>query len=192
VSDGEANEFFGRSGSMSEDGTTVLIGASSENENGFGAGAAYLFRYEEGAWVEVAKLIALDGTTGDFFGRAVSLDGDLALVGAPRSSEEPGLAYLFAGARGVDCNDNGVPDACDILGRSSVDQESNGVPDECQGQGAPGDANGDGGIDVDDLIEVILGWGDCAPWPSPCPADMDGSGTVAMDDLLLVIEHWGG
>lgn len=55
----------------------------------------------------------------------------------------------------------------------------------------PGDTNGDGHVDVNDLIAVILGWGPCPAPPAPCPADVDHSGTVNVNDLLLVVAHWG-
>ena len=40
-------------------------------------------------------------------------------------------------------------------------------PDNCVG--GPGDANGDGLVDVDDLVMVILGWGPCADPPGVVP-----------------------
>ena len=51
----------------------------------------------------------------------------------------------------------------------------------------PGDATGDGTIDVNDLLAVIAAWGPC---PAPCPADFDGGGEVDVDDLLAVIDNW--
>ncbi|MCY3003032.1 MAG: right-handed parallel beta-helix repeat-containing protein [Planctomycetota bacterium] len=36
----------------------------------------------------------------------------------------------------VDCNSNGIPDACDLLSGTSLDANANGVPDECECQGA--------------------------------------------------------
>jgi hypothetical protein len=52
----------------------------------------------------------------------------------------------------------------------------------------PGDVNGDGDVDADDLVEVILAWGPCPP--PPCPADLDDNGVVDADDLVLVILNW--
>ncbi|MHC5025405.1 MAG: PEP-CTERM sorting domain-containing protein [Planctomycetota bacterium] len=51
----------------------------------------------------------------------------------------------------------------------------------------PGDANGDGVVDVADLTEVILAWGPCA---GACPADFDGDGLVDVVDLVTVISNW--
>jgi hypothetical protein len=55
----------------------------------------------------------------------------------------------------------------------------------------PGDANGDGLVDVDDLLLVINGWGACPdPKVESCPGDLDESTTVDVDDLLIVINGW--
>jgi hypothetical protein len=50
----------------------------------------------------------------------------------------------------------------------------------------PEDVNGDGVVDVGDLLAVIDSWGDC----DNCSADVDGSGSVGADDLLAVIARW--
>lgn len=51
-----------------------------------------------------------------------------------------------------------------------------------------GDVNGDGIVDVSDLLAVIGAWGPCGP---PCPADLNGDGAVNVSDLLTVIGNWG-
>jgi hypothetical protein len=68
-------------------------------------------------------------------------------------------------------------------------------PGEIRGQvvepaPCPADVDGNGAVDVDDLIAVILGWG-CTNPPGPCPADVSGSGVVDVDDLIAVILGWG-
>jgi hypothetical protein len=57
----------------------------------------------------------------------------------------------------------------------------------------PGDATGDGAVNISDLLAVIAAWGDCPLPPPPlgCPADLDGDGTVRVNDLLIVISNWG-
>ncbi len=97
-----------------------------------------------------------------------------------------------------DCNSNGIADECDILNGTSLDLNGNGIPDECEPPPptCPGDIEppgGNGEVDVDDLIAVILAWGDCPPPPAGggCPADIDRSGTVDVDDLIAVILNWG-
>jgi hypothetical protein len=53
----------------------------------------------------------------------------------------------------------------------------------------PGDANGDGVVDTNDLLLIIAGWGPCPP--APCPGDVNGDGFIGADDILLAIAHWG-
>ena len=50
----------------------------------------------------------------------------------------------------------------------------------------PEDLNGDGLIDVSDLLEIVGSWGSNDP-----ALDLDGSGTVDTPDLLAVIAAWG-
>jgi ligand-binding sensor domain-containing protein len=53
----------------------------------------------------------------------------------------------------------------------------------------PGDATGDGLVNVNDLLAVIGAWGACPA--GSCPADLNSDGVVNVDDLLMVINHWG-
>ena len=50
----------------------------------------------------------------------------------------------------------------------------------------PEDIDGDGGVGVNDLVEVILNWGGGGG-----PADVTGDGFVNVDDLYTVIVAWG-
>lgn len=58
----------------------------------------------------------------------------------------------------LDCNLNGISDACDIANGSSNDTNSNGVPDECE-SACEGDVDGNGNTDVDDVLTIINGFG---------------------------------
>jgi hypothetical protein len=49
------------------------------------------------------------------------------------------------------------------------------------------DTNGDRVVDVDDLLALILGWGDCTP-----AIDVNNDGAVDVDDLVELILQWGG
>ena len=57
---------------------------------------------------------------------------------------------------------------------------------------SPADINGDGQVNVNDLLAVINGWGACG---ITCPADIapppSGDGQVNVIDLLMVINNWG-
>ncbi|MCI0676314.1 MAG: dockerin type I domain-containing protein [Phycisphaerales bacterium] len=52
----------------------------------------------------------------------------------------------------------------------------------------PGDLNGDGAVNVLDLLALIGAWGAC---PSGCAADLNADNTVNVLDLLLLISSWG-
>ena len=99
ASDGDAGDHFGYSVAM--DGDTVLVGATANDGNSSGSGAAYLFVKPNGGWVtatQTAKLTAYDGATADSFGHAVAMDGDTVVVGAYRDDDNglgSGSAYVF-------------------------------------------------------------------------------------------------
>ena len=61
-------------------GDRALIGASHDGASY--TGAAYIFEYIDGEWVETAKLTANDAMENDNFGSQVSLYGDRALIAA--------------------------------------------------------------------------------------------------------------
>jgi len=95
ASDGEAQDFFGQSVSLSAD--TALIGAPIDDDHGPNSGSAYIFVQNGTTWSQAAKLTASDGGANEFFGQSVSLSADTALIGAP-SGNYPGpagSAYIF-------------------------------------------------------------------------------------------------
>jgi hypothetical protein len=94
--DGTFGDCFGYSVSL--DGDTALIGAFGDIANGDLYGSAYIFTRSGMVWTQQAKITPMAGGYYDFFGWAVSLHGDTALIGAPGSSfnpSYPGAAYIF-------------------------------------------------------------------------------------------------
>jgi uncharacterized repeat protein (TIGR01451 family) len=88
ASDGAANDLFGEALSLS--GDTVVVGAYlDDTQSGADTGSAYVFVRSGTTWTEQQKLTAPDGAPQDSFGRAVSLSGDTAVVGA-RGDTTPG------------------------------------------------------------------------------------------------------
>lgn len=92
----------GRAISLSEDGSTVLVGAPNyEVEPDVDAGAGFVFEATEEGWVQRGELVPEDAESDQGVGRAVSVssDGSTALVAAPfdgnRSTPEAGAAYVF-------------------------------------------------------------------------------------------------
>lgn len=89
----DANEYFGRASAVF--GDVAVIGAPCLSAScPTLTGSAYVFRYDGSTWSEEQVLTALDGMSGDLFGTAVALHGDVAVVGA-RSNNNRGAAYVF-------------------------------------------------------------------------------------------------
>ncbi len=86
-----------------------------------------------------------------------------------------------------DCNDNFIPDACDITDGTSADRNGNGIPDECET--LLGDLDGDGVVGTSDLVLLLGAWGVC-PDCGDCPADLDGDCNVGSPDLILLLGNW--
>ena len=173
---------LGRSTSLSRDGMSALGGAPFDDEAGNEAGAVHLFRTNGKTWQEIDKFTASDTGAGDSFGSSVSLsDGTTVIKGG-------GKGYIFAGMSGLDCNDNGEPDACDIFNGTSDDENNNGIPDECDS--VPGDIDGDGTVGANDLLILLANWGRCENCDD-CTADLDGNCTVGASDLLILLVNWG-
>ncbi|MDQ3013064.1 MAG: FG-GAP repeat protein, partial [Acidobacteriota bacterium] len=98
ASGGAAGDQFGYS--VAIDGDTAIVGAYKDDSN---KGSAYVFERNQGGadnWGEVKKLTASDGTTGDYFGVAVAMSADTAIVGAHEDDSVKGAAYLFARNQG--------------------------------------------------------------------------------------------
>lgn len=97
TNDSSYNDNFGISVSLS--GNTALIGATGVEDNGYNAGAAYIFTRDENQnWSQSSKLIANNGQAFDYFGSSVTLSGKIAIIGASGSygkSENSGSGYIF-------------------------------------------------------------------------------------------------
>lgn len=102
ATDGQPSDELGISIAMS--GNTVIVGADHDDDNGIDAGAAYVFTQIAGVWVQEAKLLPSDGAAGAYFGLAVAIEGDTAVVGAfldDANGADSGSAYIFERSGGV-------------------------------------------------------------------------------------------
>lgn len=95
ASDGNAGDWFGFA--VAIDANYAVIGAPRDNNY---TGAAYIFKYSDGNWVQQAKLTASDANAGDYFGGSVSISANHAIIGAPGNGNYAGSAYIF------ECNDS--------------------------------------------------------------------------------------
>jgi hypothetical protein len=179
ASDGGENHCFGCDVGIC--GDTAFSGAMGYHVEGPSAWA-YVFRLADGTWQEVVRLEG-DGPEYWCFGDRLAMDGDRAIVSAYHESnpEGDGSVYLYAGMIGVDCNNNGTADGCDIFLGTSEDLNENGIPDECE---CPADFDGDGDVDTADLLFLLGAWG------TP-DGDVDFDGDTDTSDLLALLAAWG-
>lgn len=98
ASDGAANDSLGASAAIS--GETIVVGAPGK-AIGLNTlqGAAYVYTRSGSVWTQQARLVALDGASGDSFGCSVAAFGDTVVVGAyakaSGASFNQGVAYVF-------------------------------------------------------------------------------------------------
>lgn len=95
ASDGAAADRFGYRVGIS--GDTAVVGLRYDN-NGVDSGSAYIYVRSGANWTEQQKLTASDATPRDFFGEAVAISGDTAIVGAYGDDDnvaDSGSAYIY-------------------------------------------------------------------------------------------------
>jgi photosystem II stability/assembly factor-like uncharacterized protein len=102
--DGVTGDSFGWAVAL--DGNTAFVGTGfvTVNGNEF-QGAAYFFDGSTGTWTQIQKVTASNGEAFDFFGLAVALVGNTALVGADGAGSDPfsneGVTYAFTNSGGT-------------------------------------------------------------------------------------------
>jgi hypothetical protein len=90
TSDGEPGDNFGKSVSIFEN--LAVVGAPGDDSN---TGSAYLFNNSGSSWIEEQKLTASDGESDDLFGNSVSINKNIAIVGAYADNNFKGSVYAF-------------------------------------------------------------------------------------------------
>lgn len=91
-------------GSVAIDGDIAVIGAWQDDAVGVESGSAYVFVRNGTTWTQEAKLVAFDGSSGDWFGYSVSISGETVVVGADNDDDlgmDAGSAYVFVRNGGV-------------------------------------------------------------------------------------------
>ena len=76
--DGAASDRFGMA--VAINGTTAIVGATRDDDNGSESGSVYLFDTSTGN--QLFKLLPSDGVADDYFGNSVAVNGTTAIVGA--------------------------------------------------------------------------------------------------------------
>ncbi len=119
ASNGEAGDAFGTGLALSGDGTTLAVGAPSEQSNATGIngnqhtnngpdfGAVYVFVHNGIGWAQQAYVKASNAGSGDLFGASVALSND----GNVLAASAPGEDGFSNGVANPDPTDNSAPNA---------------------------------------------------------------------------------
>ena len=78
--------------SVAAEGNRIAVGAPGDAG---GNGAAYVYVNSSDVWSLEQRVTAGDGSAGDFMGRAVALDDEILVVGAPGRQSSRGGAYVY-------------------------------------------------------------------------------------------------
>ena len=175
ASDPFAEDNFGFRVSIRGDGATV--GAQFHDDNGFNSGSAYVFLKPTSGWQntnqEDHKLIPSDAAPFDEFGNAVSISGDIAVIGAHLNSDNgggSGSAYIFEGVCPCpwDLDGSGAVGILDLLELLKNWGPCPGPPQEC-----PWDFDGNGDVDILDLLTLLANWSTCPCVEAPPSRSLD-------------------
>jgi hypothetical protein len=98
ASDASSGDTFGNSVSIAED--KAIVGSINDDSNGTDSGSAYIFEKPASGWtdmVETTKVVPIDGSESDNFGRSVSISSDFAIVGSEGDIPQgaTGSAYIY-------------------------------------------------------------------------------------------------
>lgn len=95
--DGAVGDLFGTSVAMV--GNLIVVGASSDDDNGTSSGSIYVFRYDGTSWNEMDKITANDGDEDEHFGCCIDMSSySEILVGAKYdddNGQNSGSAYHY-------------------------------------------------------------------------------------------------
>ena len=130
-----------------------MIGAYGTNSY---TGSAYVFTKSGGTWSLVQKLTAAGGANDDTFGYSVDLDGTACVIGADGTNSDTGSAYVYGSSSGQ----TGV--AGDLDGDGDVDTDDLDIM-HANLNICPSDTDHDGDTDIEDLLDVVEGWGTTCP-----------------------------
>jgi len=194
ASDADYGELFGDAVAMGE-GVAVVSAIHHDSacpeDLLCNSGAAYVFRFEGGVWVEEAKVLAPDAEAGDEFGYALAIDGDTLVVGMPFADDacpgdplcDSGAAYVFHHNGQGTWNFAGKLRASDHEIRdfagTGVALAGGEALVGCYLDDDAGTASGS--IYFFDVVKVGC----------PCPADLDGDGDIGAADLAILLGAWG-
>ena len=93
-SDAGTNDYFGKALSIS--GDIIVVGSPYDDDNGSSSGSVYIYKISDPTYER--KITPSDGEANDFFGSALSISGDIIVVGKPYDDDNgssSGSVYIY-------------------------------------------------------------------------------------------------
>ncbi len=126
--------------------------------------------------IDAVNFARWDGTPGGWSPVGeLTIDAGIVYTLEPAEDENGPILYLGGGFTSISGN---------TVGRIAAYRGCPGAP------AIPGDLNGDGAVNVIDLLILLEAWGPCLNINN-CPADLSGDGVVNVIDLLILLANWG-
>ena len=99
--DKEADDYFGGSVSISNDGNIAVVGATGKDTEGLNTGATYIFTRSGSIWTQQSRIHSYVVRTYGTFGSSVCVSGDgkYVITGAPYNNKggtNAGASYIFS------------------------------------------------------------------------------------------------
>ncbi|MBN2412799.1 PKD domain-containing protein [candidate division KSB1 bacterium] len=97
ANDGILSDYFGHA--VAADNDKVIVGAWGDDDKDNYTGAVYLFENDGGLWTQSHKFVPGDGNGDEYFGKAVAIEGNYVVVGAPEYEGQnvfgTGVVYIY-------------------------------------------------------------------------------------------------
>jgi sugar lactone lactonase YvrE len=164
---------------------TTLAGLAGSYGSTDGMGSAARFNHPWGVAVDIAGNVYV-ADSGNHTVRKMTLAGQVTTIG---------------GAPGVASGEDGVGSSARFSDPTGIAVDGAGnlyVADSKNNRISKGtlllagDIDGDGHVDVADLLMLVNSWGKAAGQTGfDARCDLDGDGRVGILDLLAVVNHWG-
>ena len=159
------------------DSGVVAVGAEGDIDNGFEAGAAYL--YNALAGTQIDKLLASDPAVFDRLGATIAMADGVVAAGAVGDASAAGDVYVFSLAP-ADADGDGVPntaDNCTLAANADQrDTDNDNIGNRCDP-----DFNNDCIVNFADLGRIKQVF-----FSDDIDADLDGDGSVNFSDLAIL------
>ena len=168
-------------------------------EIGVAAGSEIIYSVATDGWGDVYVVGSASG--GDLFGAGLGGD-DVFFAKCDGDTGD----VLWGLRIGTSSSDGAYGVDTDLVGNVYIAGYTNGVLGDANlgsydafvakyhgdnGQLLPGDANGDGSVDISDLTVLSQNWEDYSEVKTWAQGDFNGSGYVDIGDLTLLSHYWG-